>query len=248
MNKTKTVAVVVIGAEVLSGKVEDANGPHLIRELRRLGAKLGELRVIDDGIEIISNTVSELAQRFDYVITTGGIGPTHDDLTLAGVARSFGVAVVRDPELVATIEDYYGERLVESHLRLAEVPDGAVLHRGDAPVPTIQMRNVFILPGVPQLMRSCFGQISSSLQGPDFVTRILYLSVGEAEIAQALLETENAEPSVAIGSYPRYDGGPARVKVTVESVDPAAVGRSVARLRQLLPESAILDDREESVL
>ncbi len=248
MTDTHTVAVVIIGAEVLSGKVEDANGPYLIRELRARGAKLGELRVIDDGVEVIARTVAELASRFDSVITTGGIGPTHDDLTVAGVASAFEVAVVRDPTLERALERFYGDDLTENHLRLADVPDGATIHRNEALMPTIQMRNVFVLPGVPSLMRGCFKQVAHRFQGPEFITWILYLNAREAEIADALSRAQATVPGVSIGSYPRFDSGPARVKVTVESTDAALVERALVQLRDALPESSILEEKEESLL
>lgn len=248
MNETRTVGVVIIGAEVLSGKVVDENGPFLVRELRALGARLGELRVIDDGVDVIARTVRELSGAFDFVITTGGIGPTHDDLTVAGVAAAFEVPVVREPTLVRALERVYGQGLGEGHLRLADVPEGASIHRSDAAVPTIQMSNVFVLPGVPSLMRNCFHQVAHRFRGPVFVTRVLYLDARESEIADALSRAETTVPGVSIGSYPRFDGGPTRVKVTVEATDPATVERAVAQLRDTLPRNSILQEKEESVL
>ncbi|MEM6732362.1 MAG: molybdopterin-binding protein [Myxococcota bacterium] len=246
--KTPTVALAVIGAEVLSGKVRDENGPHLIDELRSLGARLGEVRVIDDGVPIIADTVSTLASRFDYLITTGGIGPTHDDMTVAGVAKAFSVAVIRDPGLEQMLRSHYGDRMTENHLRLAEVPEGAQVHSPKGSVPVLQMRNVFILPGVPKLMRACFSQISETFRGPRFVTHVLHLDASESAIADVLSEAASANPGVQIGSYPRFDGGPARVKVTVEATDRALVEATVAHLRATLPEGSFLESREESVL
>lgn len=242
----KSVALAIIGAEVLSGKVQDENGPYLIRELRGLGARLGELRVIDDGLEIIADTVRELSGRFDFLITTGGIGPTHDDLTVAAVAQAFSVPVVRAPALEAALREYYGERLTENHLRLAEVPDGAHLHGEN--VPTIQMRNTFVLPGVPRLMRSCFERVREQFRGEAFITRILFLNASESTIADALTAADRDHPEVQIGSYPRFDDASARVKVTVEGTERTAVDAALSQLRQTLPDGVILDEKEQSTL
>ncbi|MEO1174543.1 MAG: molybdopterin-binding protein [Myxococcota bacterium] len=242
----KTVGLAIIGAEVLSGKVQDENGPFLIRELRGLGARLGELRVIDDGLTIIERTVRELSGQFDFLITTGGIGPTHDDLTVAGVAAAFSVPVVREPTLETSLRTYYGDALTENHLRLADVPEGAVLH-GER-VPTIQMRNTFVLPGVPSLMRSCFERVREQFRGDAFITRILFLNASESTIADALSAADRAHPAVQIGSYPRFDDASARVKVTVEGTDRPAVDAALAQLRETLPAGVILDEKEESQL
>lgn len=243
---TPRVAVVIIGAEVLSGKVEDQNGPFLVTQLRSLGSKLIELRVIDDEIEVISKSVKELSQHADYVITTGGIGPTHDDLTIAGVAHAYGVPVIRDGSLESSLREYYGERINEAHLRMADIPSGALIHPGS--VPTIQMKNTFVLPGVPTLMRACFERVQECFRSDAIITKILFLSEPESSIADALSRAVKDHPSVKMGSYPRFDQGPARVKVTVEGTDRNAVDRAIAQLNRTLPKGSVLQEREESHL
>ncbi|MEL6340289.1 MAG: molybdopterin-binding protein [Myxococcota bacterium] len=244
MSRSPQVAVVVIGAEVLSGKVRDENGPFLIDSLRSLGATLVELRVIDDDTDTIAETVRALAARFDYVITTGGIGPTHDDLTVAGIARAFEVAVVRDSGLVEDLRGYYHERLTDQHLRLADVPEGSKLHRDLRGVPVLQMRNVFVLPGIPALARRCFEQVADVFQGDAVVTRVLFVNAAETDIAETLNVITESHPEVRIGSYPRTDDPRARVKVTVESTERAEVRRAVDALRERLPDGMIVDEQE----
>lgn len=248
MSRSPQVAVVVIGAEVLSGKVRDENGPFLIDSLRARGATLVELRLIDDDTDTIAETVRTLAARFDYVITTGGIGPTHDDLTVAGIARAFEVAVVRDSGLVEDLRGYYQAGLTDQHLRLADVPEGSKLHRDPRGVPVLQMRNVFVLPGIPALARRCFEQVADVFQGEAVITRVLFLNAAETDIAEPLNVITESHPEVRIGSYPRTDDARARVKVTIESTVRAEVARAVDALRERLPEGMIVGEEEEDRL
>src|SRR6059058_4492948 len=123
----KTAGIVLIGNEILSGKVVDANAAYLCRELRQLGVDVRRITVIPDEIQLIAATVSEFSRSFDVVFTSGGVGPTHDDVTVEGVARAFGSPVVRHPTLVALLRDFYKDDLNEARLKMAEVPDGAEL-------------------------------------------------------------------------------------------------------------------------
>src|SRR6476661_5014343 len=146
----RTAGIVVIGDEILSGTFADENASFLIRELRSLGVDLRRITVIPDVLEDIADTVPWCATRFDLVFTSGGVGPTHDDVTMAGIARGFGVGVARHPELERRVRAYWGDKLAEANLRLAEIPDGAELVFGkDTTWPVVCMRNVYILPGVP---------------------------------------------------------------------------------------------------
>ena len=146
--------IVLVGNEILSGKVIDANAAYLCRELRALGVDVRRIAVIPDDVEEIAREVAAFSRAFDVVFTSGGVGPTHDDVTIEGVARALGVGVVRHPTLVAALERYYRERLGadatlgEPHLKMAEVPEGAeLLADGNVRFPTIRMGNVYILPG-----------------------------------------------------------------------------------------------------
>src|SRR5687767_3356068 len=144
---SSTAGIILIGDELLSGKVNDENANFLIAELRELGVTLRRVIVIPDLLDEISATVREFSDRYDHVFTSGGVGPTHDDLTMEGVARAFGENVVRHPELEALLRSYYGARLEDRNLRMADVPAGVHLVQGDSPSwPVIARKNVYILP------------------------------------------------------------------------------------------------------
>lgn len=242
MTAAPTAALVVIGDEVLSGKVDDANGPFLIRALRERGVQVVELRVIGDDPDAIVDTVRELADRTTHVFTTGGIGPTHDDKTIAAVARAFGRQVVRHEKLERRIRARYGDALNEARLRLADVPQGAHVLLGDSDaIPVIEIENVFILPGVPAFARLCFERIAGRLGGPPFASRALFLSATESQIAAGLAEVQRAHPGVAIGSYPRFGSEGYRVKVTVDGRDAASVEAATDALRAALDPGWMLE-------
>ncbi len=228
-------AVVIIGNEILSGKFAEENARFLVGELRQLGVELGRITVIPDEVDDIAETVPRIAARFDAVFTSGGVGPTHDDVTMAGIARGFGVQVVRHPALEARLREYYGDKLTDSHLRLADVPDGADLVYGDDQVwPVIAYRNVHILPGVPSLFRRKFLAIRERFRERPFFTARVYVMADEAAIATDLDRLVAAHPEVAFGSYPRFEETEYRVILTVESHDLVAVSRAAGALAAAL--------------
>jgi molybdenum cofactor synthesis domain-containing protein len=227
--------IVIIGNEILSGKFADENARFLIGELRALGVELGRIAIIPDDIDDIAETVPRHAARFDVVFTSGGVGPTHDDVTVAGIARGFGTRVVRLPELEELLRAYYKERLTDSHLRLADVPEGTELVYGEDPVwPAVCYRNVYILPGVPALFRRKFLAIRERFRSRPFHTVRVYVMADEATIAPDLDRVVAAHPAVAFGSYPRFDETDYRVLVTVESQDPDAAGSATRALTAAL--------------
>jgi len=227
--------IVIIGNEILSGKFADENARFLIGELRTLGVELGRIAVIPDVIDDIAETVPRHAARFDAVFTSGGVGPTHDDVTMEGIARGFGTRVVRHPELERLVRDYYKDRMTDSHLRLAEVPEGTELAYGEDPVwPTICYRNVYILPGVPSLFRRKFLAIRERFRSRPFHTGRVYVMADEATIAPDLDRVVAAHPAVAFGSYPRFDESDYRVLLTVESQDPDEAGSATRALTAAL--------------
>lgn len=242
-----TAAVVVIGAEVLSAKVRDDNSPYLLEELRRRGIEVREVRTIGDLVPTIAATVRELAASCRYVFTTGGVGPTHDDVTMVGVAAAFDVPVVRAPELVQLLERFYRGPVTETHLKMAEVPEGAqvLVDPGLGFVPVVRMRGVFVLPGVPSLVRRCFAAIAPQLETGVFHARALYLKTNEAKIASVLSQTQAEHPRVAIGSYPRFDGAPYDVKITFDGRERVEVDAACAALEQRLSASVIVGKDEE---
>jgi molybdenum cofactor synthesis domain-containing protein len=228
-------AVIIIGNEILSGKFADENARFLIGELRRLGVVLRRISVIPDDVDDIAETVPRAAARVDWVFTSGGVGPTHDDVTMAGVARGFGTRVVRHPHLEELLRAYYGERLTENHLRLAEVPEGAELVLGDDGVwPLCAFRNVFILPGVPSLFRRKFLSIRERFRAGPFYTARIYVMADEATIATDLNRIVAAHAHVEVGSYPRFEETEYRVLLTVESHDREAVAHAAGELAEAL--------------
>jgi molybdenum cofactor synthesis domain-containing protein len=207
--RTWTAALVVIGDEILSGRTQDKNVAQVATWMNEQGIRLAEVRIVPDEASRIADTVNELRARHDYVFTTGGIGPTHDDITVDAVAQAFGVPAVFHPEARKILEDYYGDRLTPARLRMARVPEGAELIRNPASgAPGVKMANVYILAGVPNIAASMLEAMSGKLEGG---RPIVSVTVGarapESDVADLLRETEAAHPGCAIGSYPFYKDG-----------------------------------------
>jgi molybdenum cofactor synthesis domain-containing protein len=238
-----TVAsVVVIGNEILTGKFADENGPFFVRRLRELGVDLRRLCVVADTLDDIADEVARCAAVSDVVFTTGGVGPTHDDLTFEGVARAFGVPLVVHPELRATLEAF-GVPLTAAHLRMATVPEGSELVTGErVRVPIVRCRNVFVLPGVPALAHRGFEVIAPMLGGTPVRCLRIYARNAEGEVADAMTSTAEAWPAVAIGSYPRFDAEDHTLIVTLESRDPAALAAARAQLEPALRVVRVVED------
>jgi molybdenum cofactor synthesis domain-containing protein len=233
-----TAGIVIIGEEILSGKVDDENARYLVRELRTLGVNLRRIEVIPDDVEEIAGAVRGLSARCDHVFTSGGIGPTHDDLTLPAVALAFDMRLQRRPELEALIRAAMGSQLHERDLRMADVPEGARLLYGLPPEPArwpvIAVQNVHVLPGVPAIFRRKFDSVRELFRSGPIHSRALYSREGEGMIAATLDALVEEFPAVAIGSYPRLDEPAYKVKITVDGRDQDAVERAVARLAERL--------------
>lgn len=212
-----TAGIAIIGDEILSGKFVEENAAFLIGELRALGVDLKRIVVIPDDKADIAQTVRELAARFDHVFTSGGVGPTHDDVTIAAIADAFGMAVVRHPELEARVRAYWGERLTDPNLRLADIPAGAHLVYGKDQVwPVVAVENVYILPGVPSLFRRKFVDIRDRFRTEPVTIARVYIDADEGFIANDLDHVVAAHPAVKIGSYPRFSEKDFKVLVTLE--------------------------------
>ncbi len=230
-----TAAILVIGDEILNGKTEDQNARLLIGELRELGVALRRIVVIPDEVETVALTVRELAASFDHVFTSGGVGPTHDDMTIAGIAKAFDGRIIRHPDLEARLRSHFGERIDESKLRMADVPDGSeLIETADMRWPILACRNVYILPGVPELFRKKFLAIRERFRAEPFYARALFTLEDEFDFAGALTAVAEAHPLVAIGSYPNYSSPDYRVKLTIESKDGAALEAAIATLMEIL--------------
>lgn len=208
-----TAALAVIGDEILSGRTQDKNVGQLATWLNDHGVRLAEVRIVPDDIARIGEAVNALRSAYDYLFTTGGIGPTHDDITVDAIAAAVGVPVVIHPEAKRMLEDYYASRgieLSEARLRMARVPDGATLiANGSSGAPGIKWENIYILAGVPHIAASMLEGLTGKLEGGRPVVSV---TVGarapESEVAELLERLEQATPGVAIGSYPFFrDGG-----------------------------------------
>jgi molybdenum cofactor synthesis domain-containing protein len=239
------IAAVIIGNEVLTAKVVEANGAHLVKRARELGLRLASVHVVPDDIDAIVEAVMLARRRASLVITSGGVGPTHDDVTVRAVALALGRAVERLPRLEGILRDAWGgaEPPAEA-MRMAEVPAGAtLLESGDTRFPVLGCDGVYLLPGVPELFRLQLEFVLALMHGAPVALTTLFLSARESEIAGALDAIALSMPEVAFGSYPTFDSAvPWRVKVTVEHLERARVEAAVARLRQALPPGSIVDE------
>jgi len=224
---SKTAGIIVIGNEILSGKTRDENSPYLVRELRELGVDVRKISVIPDELAIISEEVRTLSKSFHYVFTTGGVGPTHDDLTMAGIAGAFSQTIRRSPELEDTIRRFYARELVEGNLRMADIPEGARLVGGKGMwFPVVAVENVYIFPGVPEILQKKFERIKESFREAPFYLREIYLKADEGQIAATLHRVLENFPDLLLGSYPYFDNPVYSIKLTLESKDAGYLERA----------------------
>ena len=233
-----TAALVVIGDEILSGRTQDRNVAQIATWLNVQGIRLVEVRVVPDRTEAIVEAVNTLRARNDYLFTTGGIGPTHDDITVDAIARALGVAVVHHPQAVAVLERYYATRggATEARLRMARVPQGAdLIPNRMSGAPGIRIGNIFVMAGVPHITAGMLDALTGTLEGGrPVVSRTVGSWVAESEIADLLAEAEKRRDGIAIGSYPFFRDGRTGANFVVRGVDPATVDATVADLTDAL--------------
>jgi molybdenum cofactor synthesis domain-containing protein len=237
----KTAGIILVGNEILSGKIEDANAAYLCRELRELGVEVRRIAVIPDEVGTIAEHVERFSRDFDVVFTSGGVGPTHDDVTIEGVARALTVPVVRHPALVEILERYYRGKLTDAHLKMAEVPDGAELVGGETVrFPTILARNVYVLPGVPEIFRTKFEALRERFRDQPIHLRNVFVRLGEGTLAEYLNRLLADFPLLQLGSYPEFSNPEYKVKVTLESRDRGYVEQALADFLARLPADAVV--------
>jgi molybdenum cofactor synthesis domain-containing protein len=235
-----TAGIVVIGNEILSGKVTDTNSPYLCRELRALGVDVARIHVIPDDVDAIARDVRSMADAFDFVFTSGGVGPTHDDLTMDGVALAFGVPLQTEESIVERISRAQGRAPNESLLKMARIPAGAcLLDAGDLWFPIVVVENVYVFPGVPELFVRKFSAIRERFRGQPFLLKNVYVSRRESEIAESLNDLLREFPELLLGSYPKIGEEAFHVLLTLESRDAAYLGRALEGLLKRLPPDAI---------
>jgi molybdenum cofactor synthesis domain-containing protein len=216
--------LVVIGDEILSGRTQDKNVAQVAEWLNQHGIRLVEVRIVPDDIGRIADAVNSLRAAHDYVFTTGGIGPTHDDITVDAMAHAFGVPVVVHPVARRILEDYYRNRpggLTEARLRMARVPEGAeLLPNPSSGAPGIKMGNVYIMAGVPGITAAMLAALTGTLEGGRPVVSVTVgARAAESDVADLLRETEAGNPGVAIGSYPFFKDGRYGANFVIRSED-----------------------------
>ncbi len=238
---SKTAGIVIIGNEVLSGKTQDVNSTFLCRELRLLGVDVQRVTVIPDERERIGRTAARFSGKWDLVFTTGGVGPTHDDVTIEGIAQGFGARAVIHPQLHRRLAERYGAEINPARLRMAMAPEGAEL-LGDESLfaPVIRFRNVYIFAGVPRIMQDRFHAIKERFREAPFHLRNIYVKDGEGVIAGTLNHVLERFPEILLGSYPVLDNPDYKVRVTVESKSRDYLDGAVDCLLENLPAEAVL--------
>jgi molybdenum cofactor synthesis domain-containing protein len=232
-----TACVLIIGNEILSGRTQDANLAFLAQGLNEVGIRLREARVIPDDPGVIVSAVNEVRSAFDYVFTTGGIGPTHDDITAQCVADAFGVPLLVHPDAKRLLESHYPPgQLNEARLRMAMVPAGAsLLPNPISRAPGFQIGNVFVLPGVPSIMQGIFEQLKYRLAGGDKVlSRSVSCHLAEGTLAQDLGALQQRYPDVEIGSYPYFRRGDFGVTLVLRGTDRERLTIATDELKTLI--------------
>lgn len=238
---TKTAGILIIGNEILSGKVRDSNSFYLAEELRSLGVSLMRITVIPDDISVIGSEAAAFSKNYDYVFTSGGVGPTHDDVTMAGIAHGFGIKLVAHPDLRQSFRRRYGVACNEAIMKMAYVPEGTqiITHEGMR-FPVMTFRNIFILPGIPEYLREKFAVIREKFRSASYCLRKFFINAEESDITAALNSVVSENPGVSFGSYPVVGNPEYKVVVTAECKSTDLLGKAVEALLKELPENIIV--------
>ena len=220
--ETVTGAIIVIGDEILSGRTKDQNIGYIADYLTNIGIDLREVRIVSDDETAIVNAVNGLREAFDYVFTTGGIGPTHDDITADAVAKAFGVPIDVDERAVAIMQKRYEPgRLTETRLRMARIPEGAeLIHNSVSSAPGFMIGNVIVMAGVPRIMQVMLDDVAPRLRtGRKVLTHTLRVDRPEGDVAPGLGRLQKTYPEVQMGSYPFFDQGKLGTHLVLRSID-----------------------------
>lgn len=241
-HSTVSAAMLIIGDEILSGRTQDLNIRALANFLAPLGVQLREARIVADRSEEIIAAVNALRARYGYVFTSGGIGPTHDDITAEAIASAFGVGISVRGDAQAILAAHYGDALNEARLRMARIPDGAILIANPvSKAPGFQLGNVFVLAGVPSILRGMLEDIAHRLQGGAVVIARSLRAPGlrEGDIGMALGQMQRAHPLVSIGSYPWFDASGFGVNLVLRSPDEAALEAALSETLALVKDHGV---------
>jgi molybdenum cofactor synthesis domain-containing protein len=245
-----TCAVLIIGDEILSGRTQDTNLRDIARYLGVIGVDLAEARTVPDVLGEIVDALNALRSRYDYVITTGGIGPTHDDITADAVAAAFGVELEEHPEIMAMMTARWGDQLNAARRRMARVPVGGALVKNPVQGPPgFTIGNVFTLAGVPQIMRGMLEDVGPRMRGgrPTVSRTVRVEGSGEGQIAEPLEAVAKAHPDMSLGSYPFFSADGYGSNLVIRSRDPDQLSAVVAELIEALRRAGIDNVKEMAV-
>jgi len=234
----KTAGLIIIGNEILSGRTLDKNTQYIAQNLAQIGVQMQEVRIIPDVIDTIITTVQHFSRTYDYVFTTGGIGPTHDDKTAAAVAKAFAVDLIHHPQAHAALVDHYGgkEHMNEGRIKMTQIPQGASLITNPVSVaPGFKIGNVHVMAGVPKIMQGMLSHILPTLEGGDIIqSRQMVVNMAESEIAPILSQLEQEFETIDIGSYPKYKDGKPEVTIILRSTDEETLNTALTSLENRL--------------
>lgn len=236
-----TAALLIIGDEILSGRTQDANLAYLAKWLGVQGIRLREVRVVADDHAAIGDAVNALRSAHDYLFTTGGIGPTHDDITVDAIAAALGVGVVVHPGAKAILTKYYGDKLTDARLRMARVPDGAeLIENPRTGAPGIRHGNIFIMAGVPAITQGMLAALDGQLPGgKPVLSRTVAAWTAESAVAATLGAVEKANPGTQIGSYPFWREGRTGANFVIRATDPALLSACASALLAALTDAGL---------
>jgi molybdenum cofactor synthesis domain-containing protein len=231
-----TAALIIIGNEILSGRTQDANLAYVANGLNKSGVRLAEVRVVPDIDTKIIKAVNELRIENDYVFTTGGIGPTHDDITSHSIAAAFGVKVIRHPDAEKLLRDHYGADINDSRLKMAEVPEGSdLIPNPVSRAPGFRITNVHVLAGVPRIMKAQFDGVCLQLAGGKPVkSRSLVAHLAESVMAEELGKIQERYPSSDVGSYPFMRAGKSGTAIVVRDIEQVTVDAVIEEVRTMM--------------
>lgn len=241
MKNSRTAGIIIIGNEILSGKVRDANSYFLAGELRELGVDLQRISVIPDELDLIGKEAVLFSGLYDYVFTSGGVGPTHDDVTMAGIAGGFGVELVENQEIRDILSARYDKSLNSAMIKMTKIPEGSRLeYNREMRFPIVSFRNIYIFPGIPEYIKNKFSAIKEKFRTSAFYLCRVYLNCHESGIAEILNKVVSENIHVVFGSYPVLGRDDYRVIITAESKSEEMLKKALSALIGALPEDAVV--------
>jgi molybdenum cofactor synthesis domain-containing protein len=237
----KTAGIIIIGDEILSGKVQDHNSHFMVKELRVHGVDVRRISVVPDDIHEIAAEAKKFSARFDYVFTSGGIGPTHDDVTISGIAKAFNVRLILNDSIKRFLHGRYGRKLTPEQLKMAEVPEGSELIKDETiAFPLLIFKNIYILPGIPTFLEKKFLIIEKLFNEQPLLLKKVFLKEYEPEIAHHLNAVVKSHKGVKIGSYPVVGNKEYYVMVTLESLNNKNLSSALNDLLQKIPKRKVI--------